>query len=593
MLNESAARAGFALILIAAISLAIGFSLGPIFEPHDEIEHYRYIRYIADTGALPPANGRMHSQYHQAPLYYMLLAPVASLLPDRSAERVRAPAFNPNQKLFVLGNDNPNIFAHTRAEAFPYTGSRTAHAVHVLRLGSVLMHAATVIGTFFLACLLWPERTDRQIITMAIVAFWPTLLGLAGAINNDALLFPLAVWSVVQALRLSGAPSWKKAFTLGVLLGAAMLTKIFAAVLAVPVGYVFLTNRPLWRYLPVVIAAALAVCGWWFIHNTANYGDPLAVSATLETWPDDVLVTDEPPILHGLRMAHTQAYSRLWAKLGHGAVGVNPWMYTAFDILLLTASAGGIIAVVRAMNRWRRTGSGNPFMSSTFIITLWLISTYLLLVYFASTRTYGAQGRYLLMSLPAMAALITIGLDTWLGWIPAALKTAALTAFPGVVATIILTMFFLPAYRALPVPAVIERPLALRYEQTAELIGMSPADLDVRAGEPVTIELYWRALGAGSSTLQSYLHGIGAEAFLWADSLPGNGHLLSSDWETGETWAERYTFDIPADVPVGTEIVLTAGLYDPASNEALIAYGPNGENLSNTPGIGVLRVADR
>src|SRR5690606_5097682 len=183
MLNKNAGRAGFALILIAAVSLAVGFSLGPIFEPHDEIEHYRYIRYIADTSGLPPANGRMHSQYHQAPLYYMLLAPVASLLPDRPAERVRAPAFNPNQKLFVVGNDNPNIFAHTRAEAFPYTGSRTARAVHVLRLGSVVMHAATAIGTFFLARLLWPERIDRQIITTAIVAFWPTLLGIAGAIN--------------------------------------------------------------------------------------------------------------------------------------------------------------------------------------------------------------------------------------------------------------------------------------------------------------------------------------------------------------------------------------------------------------------------
>lgn len=590
MLSNRAAQVYFALILSISILLALGFSLGPILEPHDEIEHYRHIRYISDTGILPPANGRMHSQYHQAPLYYLLLAPVASLLPDQSAAQIEPPAFNPNQKLFVVGNDNPNIFIHTHAEDFPYAGSHMARAIHILRLVSVVIHGSTVVGSYMLARLLWPVRNDRQVIMTALVAFWPTLLGLGGSLNNDVLLFSLSVWVMVQALRLSRAPSGRKALILGLLMGLAILTKIFALVMVLPVAVIFLWDRRLWRYSLLVAITALMVCGWWFVRNTLEYGDPLAISATLQTWPEDVLVTTEPRLLYGLRLTHTQAYSRLWAKFGHGAIGVAPWLYTAFDLFVVWAGVGGMIALTAGIRRWQRTGIHNPFRSATAVAAVWVLATYALVVYFSATRTYGAQGRYLLMSLPAIAALITISLDAWLWRMPIRLKTAFFTLLPGLISFLMLTQFFFPAYQTLAAPMVIEAPLNLRYGESARLIGLSPLDMTASPGESITIELYWQAISSGSDSLQSYLHGIGAESFLWADSVPGNGHHPAGDWRRGERWAERYTFDIPVEATVGTEIILTAGLYDPAIHQAIVAYGPNGEYLSDTPGIGMLRV---
>ena len=41
------------LILAAYVLLALSFSLGPIFEGPDEIEHYRFIRTMIQTHALP------------------------------------------------------------------------------------------------------------------------------------------------------------------------------------------------------------------------------------------------------------------------------------------------------------------------------------------------------------------------------------------------------------------------------------------------------------------------------------------------------------------------------------------------------------
>ena len=64
-----------ALILGAYLVLAVAFSLGPIFEGPDEIEHYRFVRTLVQTRTLPDPYTQVRAQYHQAPLYYFLAAP--------------------------------------------------------------------------------------------------------------------------------------------------------------------------------------------------------------------------------------------------------------------------------------------------------------------------------------------------------------------------------------------------------------------------------------------------------------------------------------------------------------------------------------
>src|SRR5689334_1255591 len=95
------------LILGMYIVLALTFSLGPIFEGPDEIEHYRFIRSLAHTLALPDPRTQVRSQYHQAPLYYALAAPLALLTDDSDFSRIdgRLNPYYPYQ-LGIPGNDN-------------------------------------------------------------------------------------------------------------------------------------------------------------------------------------------------------------------------------------------------------------------------------------------------------------------------------------------------------------------------------------------------------------------------------------------------------------------------------------------------------
>src|SRR5262249_20762983 len=117
-----------------------------------------------------------------------------------------------------------------------------------------------------------------------------------------------------------------------------------------------------------------------------------------------------------------------------------------------------------------------------------------LLAYLAGTAWSGNQGRYLLPCLAVWAALIAFGLDAWtppkLRW-PIALS---LMLVLGIVSAICTFGYFVPTWQVQAAAAQIEHPLALRYGDAAELIGISPFRATARPGEIIHINLYWRAL---------------------------------------------------------------------------------------------------
>src|SRR5690606_13049834 len=134
----------FSILLTFFISIAIGFSLGPIFEGPDEAAHYNFVRYVQGNKSLPDAAGDSFGQFHQAPLYYFLLQPIAYLFPDPNFNRNDL-LKNPNHgyEIALPGNDNKNLYLHTRQENFPYR-TATSRAVHMMRLVSVIMGAITI-----------------------------------------------------------------------------------------------------------------------------------------------------------------------------------------------------------------------------------------------------------------------------------------------------------------------------------------------------------------------------------------------------------------------------------------------------------------
>jgi hypothetical protein len=197
-------------------------------------------------------------------------------------------------------------------------------------------------------------------------------------------------------------------------------------------------------------------------------------------------------------------------------------------------------------------------------------------VYYASTAWSGNQGRYLLPGIAVWGALIVLGLEALM---PKRLRAYGLGAFACLwvgAAAACLFGYFLPAYGARALPPAIEYPRSLRYDDTAELIGVGQTMLRARPGETLTIATYWRALAPSQTPLYTYVHT--EDDLVRIDSLPGNGHLLAAEFEPGQTWADVFTVTIPADAQQQTIHPLLVGLYDPATN-AVIAASENGENV--------------
>ncbi len=567
-INPQRERLIVGLAVAGYILLALAFSLGPIFEGPDEVEHYRFIRTFTQTWALPDPYTQVRAQYHQAPLYYWLTVPLALLTNDTDFPQIDG-RHNPYYpfEIGIPGNDNKNLFLHTRAEAFPYSESGTARAVHLIRLLSIALGACTVLTSYAIFLVLWPSRPDRRLMALGLVAFMPQFLYLSGTINNDNLLYLLTTLTLFLLLRLRrDGPSRRWAVWLGVVLGAALLTKVNAAFLVFPVGLAILLDRRTWRYVPLIAVPILVIAGWWYVRNTILYGDPTAVRVLLETWQRETIRSGQLALDVGLSRV-PYGYQTFWARFGQGAVAVAQPIYGFFNLLTINAIIGSIVGIIsikaRRMLLLRDRDGGSLLLVIVFGLS-WVAA----LIYYASTAWSGNQGRYLLPGIAAWGALFAFGFDTWTPRrfkLRVALSSMAVLAL---IAAICVFSYFLPSYSVWPVPAAMEHPIYFRYGDTAELIGMSPANPKASPGAFTRITLYWRALHSGSATLQSYLHTTESDV-VKRDSLPATGNLLASDWRSGDTWAESYVIHIPNDAEGQMTYPLVAGLYDPATKITL------------------------
>lgn len=230
---NSLARAGLPLLL-AAFSLlgAMYAATTPLFEASDELWHYPMVKRLADGAGLPvqdPANPRPWRQEgSQPPLYYALMALATRWIDTSDLELVRW--LNPHVDNGIITPDrNNNIAIHTAREYWPWQG--TVLAVRLARLLSVLLGTGTVYCTYRLGLEVVPGRTGLALAAGALVAFTPMFVFISASVNNDNLatmLATAALWQLAAWLRRPPAgPDWSH-LRLGVILGAAALSKVSA-----------------------------------------------------------------------------------------------------------------------------------------------------------------------------------------------------------------------------------------------------------------------------------------------------------------------------------------------------------------------------
>jgi len=584
-------RALVALLLAAFVALAVGFSLGPIFEGPDEIEHYRYVRALARTGRLPDAaliqsfDTGAWGEFHQPILYYALAALPVRALGDDGFDHFEE-RLNPTYgyRFEVPGNDNKNLFLHARAERFPYAESAIARTVHLLRLLSVAFGAGTALAGYGVFRLLWPDRPDRRLLALAALVFMPQFAYMSSVVTNDALSYLLITLSLYLLLRqVRDGPSWRRAALLGAVMGLALLTKLSAAFLIFPAAVTTLLDRRSWRGAALTVALVALIAGWWYARNWALYDDPTGVEVLFRWSAPSEQIRDGGVAFDIGWQRFGFAYETFWARFGGGSVAVSSAIYRFFDGLAALALAGAGFQLLRALRRPVAPQDRRYAAVMAVYGLAWLAAAF----YWASRVWSGNQGRFLLPGIAAWAALIAFGLDAWTPRRLRAPVTLAVALALAGVATVSLLGYYLPAYRVSPAPDEIERPAALRFDGLAELIGSGPVSPRARPGETITLSLYWRALGPADRSLQTYLHSAGSDV-VRRDSIPATGNLLATDWRAGETWAEHFTVTIPADAAPQQVVPLVAGLYDPATGAPIPARDASGNEV--TPIVGRLAI---
>lgn len=79
-----------------------------------------------------------------------------------------------------------------------------------------------------------------KILIMAVMAFQPTFIILAGSINNDVLMILLSFYIILYLIKWSNNPNIKNTIILAIITGCSVMTKVSGAIMAVPIMYTFI-----------------------------------------------------------------------------------------------------------------------------------------------------------------------------------------------------------------------------------------------------------------------------------------------------------------------------------------------------------------
>ena len=564
------------LILCGYLALAIANSvIIPPFHWPDEIGHFFAIKYIVDFRQLPiPDPDLARHQYYyaqqgtQPPLYYGIGALLVRL---GRLDTTDAWAFDtaPRNPYTICGSPrqagdsvlegNGALWAYDPIQndgILPWT--RSTLALHLLRLLSVGLGLATVIGVHAIARLVFPARPAVAVLAAALTAFNPQFLFVSAMVSNDNLLVALCTWVLVLVVRMAArGPAPAGSALTGLLSGLAVLTKLTGVLLlplawlaimwavwkqrrAFRAGLLHALGHALW-----VALLALAVSGWWYVRNWLLYGDPVLIRYHLAV----VGGRGSEPFLSTLSEV-PGALRSYWASFVC-AISPGPW-YAVFWGMAVVAGLVGLAL------RWRRVWRDGQRGSAPGLIVLgiWFALVFIGWLRWNALAT-GVQGRLLFPA--AASASILVGA----GWVALTsgrlrwLRVVLVLAWAGVACWVLVALFY-PAFAAparyASVDAVdIPQRVDGVFGDSVVLLGYDVHPGSLEPGDTVTVKLY---LTSSRPLTIPYAMGLwfisavpGAEQRLTGlDTWPGRGNYPTIFWRPGEVLVDTYHLRVPERV---------------------------------------------
>ena len=585
-LSPKVERGIVSVMLVLFIGMALLFSTGPILEGPNEVEHYRFVRYIVNNGELPPMDGYPFGQMHQTPLYYIVGAPLLALVDDPEFD-VISERLNPyhGYEFAIAGNDNKNIHLHAESDA----ESGVATGVRLLRLYTIVLGTLTLIFNYLSIRIVFPKQPAMRLLALGIVAFWQQFVFMSSVINNDNMLFMTVSLSFYLVLRQHrDGSTWQSAGLLGLALGLALLSKSSAGMLVFPMAVATLIDRRTWKYAILTVAVTVAVAGWWYIGNWMTWGDPTGIQAMFSTWPTEIMEEGEIAWSLGLERA-PYGYQSFWARFGYGAVATGDKVYTVFNILVVLASVGLLIWLVRQLMQASQSDKRDWHVIQRWVIVVAFTLVWVLaLIYSSSTVLSGNQGRYLMPGFAGWGILLALGLSQLIPRMAKGVLSIGIALILAGALLYSIVAYYFPSYAV--VPASADNTSALyTYEDTAELLSVEPTLIRAELGELVEVTLQWRALASTDRELLTYIHSVDSDV-IRRDSYPAGGNFIAQNWQAGDTWQQTYQMRIPDVTETQRAYPLIVGLYDTELEMPLLAVDGAGNEV--TPFVGRIGIHD-
>ncbi len=357
------------------------------YSPPDEGAHLGYIDYLITNRALPVFDDPdANYEAHQPPLYYISCIPA-----------------------YLLGGGVAAVLGlHSTHEGI----------VRSVRAWSVVIGAAVIWAVYALALGMFGNDRPKALLAAGFAALLPMhFVNLAG-VTNDGLAELTVTLCIIWACKLASEVSDRNALVLGLLVGLAMLVKssalfiFFVAGVAAILGTRHLEDegqrlKRIARGIGLTVAAALVVCGWWWVRNQILYGDPLAHRVFVELFSVD-RATPEWFFERGLSgvgyvlMIFWGTALSFWGVFGQANVYLPGYGY-------LVGWAFGLLAITGLV---RATRSRRSFWAAAPLC--WLLAclglAFVLAFYLRFNMIfYQVQARYLFTAIGPLAALFAAG----------------------------------------------------------------------------------------------------------------------------------------------------------------------------------------
>ena len=207
--------------------------------------HTGYMLYLLFHKSLPDFDPRGYNQFYHPPLHHVIGALVFAAL--------RAMGL----RYRVIGGEILQLFTAVYSAVF-----------------SVLMYKTLRLLDI---------KGKPLVLCTAVGAFHPTLIILAGSINNDILSIMLGMAAVYFTVRWSRSLRFSDIIAAALSMGLGMMTKLSVGLLAPAMAAVFLTvfikQRKQWAKLLGEFASFASVCVplgmWWPVRNLVRFGVPI------------------------------------------------------------------------------------------------------------------------------------------------------------------------------------------------------------------------------------------------------------------------------------------------------------------------------